>query len=166
VLRNRLVKPGDAVHALGQPRGGQLPAGRVLDLNVVVVFGLVITDQQQRTLLVRYFPLVQPAEDTARGLTDPLLTPLSGGHATPSTVWPSGRPAGARSDLRSHVLQAIEVLTRRRLRHRVSTTRHVPLGVGALAVVRALLLPAAPLVASLGHGNFSPLFELFMIWSV
>ncbi|WP_406707874.1 hypothetical protein [Streptomyces halobius] len=47
---DEFVEPGDAGDSFGQVRGGQLAAGLVLELDVVVVFGPVVTDQQQQTL--------------------------------------------------------------------------------------------------------------------
>ena len=51
---DELVESGDARHTLGQTHGGQLPAAPVLNLDVVVVLGPVITDQQQQTLPITY----------------------------------------------------------------------------------------------------------------
>ncbi|MCC5036488.1 hypothetical protein DMH02_025735 [Streptomyces sp. WAC 00631] len=45
----------DPLHALKQPRHGQFPACLVLDLDIVMVFGPDIADQQQLVLLVRSF---------------------------------------------------------------------------------------------------------------
>jgi hypothetical protein len=55
VLGDELVQLRDPLHPLGQPRHGQFPACLVLDLDIVMVFGPVITDQQQLVLLVKYF---------------------------------------------------------------------------------------------------------------
>lgn len=76
VAGHEFVQPGNALHTFGQFRRGKLAAGLVLQLDTVVVLGSVITDQQQHTL-PNYVPhtVVQPAEGTARGLMDPVLTP-------------------------------------------------------------------------------------------
>ena len=50
VRGDQLVQPGDAHHPLGQPRPSQPPAGRILQLHVVVVFGPVVAHEQQPDL--------------------------------------------------------------------------------------------------------------------
>lgn len=77
--RDELMQLRDALHAVRQLGGGQLPAALVLDLDVVVVLRPVITDQQQQALPVCISPPVQPAEGAARGLTDPVSAPHSAG---------------------------------------------------------------------------------------
>jgi hypothetical protein len=47
---DQLVEPGDAHHALGQPRPTKPSAGRILQLDVVVVFRPVVSHQQQPDL--------------------------------------------------------------------------------------------------------------------
>jgi len=115
VSGDQRVQPGDSFYPLGQPGRSQFLAGLVLDLHIVVVFGPVIADEQQPAPPHDQPIAVVTCGRTARGLMDPVLTPNNGGHATPSAVTPPGRPAGARSDLRTCLLQAPRVLTRRRL---------------------------------------------------
>jgi hypothetical protein len=54
VSGDEFVQPGDALHAFRQSRDGQFPAVVILDLDIVVVFGPVISDQQQQILLVTW----------------------------------------------------------------------------------------------------------------
>jgi hypothetical protein len=39
------VQPGDPGHPFGQPGPDQLPAGGVLHLDIVMIFGPVVTDE-------------------------------------------------------------------------------------------------------------------------
>lgn len=55
VLREELVQLPDPLHTFGQSRRGEFVACLVLDLDVMVVFGPVVADQQQLVLLVRCF---------------------------------------------------------------------------------------------------------------
>jgi hypothetical protein len=47
VRGDQLVQPCDAHHAFGQPRPTQPPPGLVLQLDVVMVFGPVVSHEQQ-----------------------------------------------------------------------------------------------------------------------
>ena len=44
---DQLMQPGDAHHPLGQPRPTKPPAGRILQLDVVMVFRPVVSHEQQ-----------------------------------------------------------------------------------------------------------------------
>lgn len=76
---------------------------------------------------------VQPAEG---GLMDPVLTPPWDGHATPSAVWPPGRPAGARSDSRTQLVPPAIVLTCWRLRNRAFPDSAAPIRQRRVLVAR------------------------------
>ncbi|MGW9437055.1 hypothetical protein [Streptomyces sp. NPDC055607] len=44
---DEFVQFRDAGHPLGQVRGNQFPAALALDLDIVVILGLAVADQQQ-----------------------------------------------------------------------------------------------------------------------
>lgn len=93
------MKSGNAIRALGQSGGGRLPAGLVLDVDVVVVGLRVVVDKQQLALLVEYFARWCGLRKARALVNGSSADATPGGHATPHqrSILPAD-PAAARSD--------------------------------------------------------------------
>jgi hypothetical protein len=94
------VQPGDARDALGQFRSTQHPAGLVLKLDIVVLLGPVISDEQHFSLhsIVARVTMRSLRENHQRP-NKQVLTPMIGGHDIPSAVWAPDHQQGHGLDI-------------------------------------------------------------------
>jgi hypothetical protein len=98
VLADQLVELGDPGDAFGQAGLGQPASGAVLDLDVVVVLGPVVTDEQHCcSLLPAADPVVCAAAGDHQRTNGSVLAPKRGGLRHPVSGQLSRPPAGALS---------------------------------------------------------------------
>ena len=100
VLGEQLVQPSQAGNALGQPRPGQPPPALVLNLDVVVALGPVITHEQHLRSLCLGSLRSAARRETASGLMVK-CSPESPGAPHPISGQTPSRPVGARSEPRN-----------------------------------------------------------------
>ena len=113
MLGDQRVQPGDPVQAFGQPRPGQPTPVLVDELDVVVVLGPVVPDEQHHTLPARPRLRIGSVEETQRSNGQVLTAPRRGtsSHQLSSLLTTSGRTVCRKTSQ----VQMSRVLTRQPL---------------------------------------------------